>query len=129
MEDNFNHRKWFKDQYLKEDKSDNDKVVAATKDGKIEITAKQMERLHNGEVVHLSNGSVLSFVKEANINEEMTPSEEAFKAILDVAANMKGKMDDHYIELLGKAHDSLRAEMDDLKRDAISNMMGREKGA
>ncbi len=86
MEDNFNHRKWFKNQYLKE-------------------------------------------AQEANINEEMTPSEDAFKAILDVAANMRGKMDDHYIELLGKAHDSLRAEMDDLKRDAITNIMGREKGA
>ena len=63
MEDNFNHRKWFKDQYLKEAK---DEVIAATKDGKIEITKKQMKKLQNGEVVYLSNGSTLSLVKESN---------------------------------------------------------------
>ena len=69
MKDNFNHRRWFKDQYLKEADGE---VVAATKDGKVEITKKQMERLQNGEVVHLSNGSTLSLVKEDNINEEMS---------------------------------------------------------
>jgi hypothetical protein len=65
----FNHREWFKKQYLEEDKSDNDKVVA--KGDGIEITKKQMERLHNGEVVHLSNGSVLSLVKEGMSDEEI----------------------------------------------------------
>ena len=75
--DNFDAHKWFKKQYLAEDKSDNDKVVAATKDRKIEITAKQMERLHNGEVVHLSNGSTLSFVKEGMSDKEFRDAKEA----------------------------------------------------
>ena len=66
--DNFDAHKWFKKQYLEEDKSDNDKVVA--KGDGIEITKKQMERLHNGEVVHLSNGSVLSFVKEGHTEDK-----------------------------------------------------------
>ena len=65
----FNHRKWFKKQYLEEGHTE-DKVVAATKDRRIEITKKQMERLHNGEVVHLSNGSVLSFVKEGHTEDK-----------------------------------------------------------
>ena len=68
--DNFNAHKWFKKEYLGEGHTD-DKVVAATKDGRIEITQKQMERLHNGEVVHLSNGSVLSFVKEGHTEDKM----------------------------------------------------------
>ena len=45
--DNFDAHKWFKKEYLGEGHTE-DKVVAATKDGKIEITAKQMKRLHNG---------------------------------------------------------------------------------
>lgn len=75
--ESFNTHKWFKKQYLEEDNSDNDKVVAATKDGKIEITAKQMKRLHNGEVVRLSNGSVLSFVKEGMSDKEFRDAQEA----------------------------------------------------
>ena len=67
--DNFDAHKWFKKEYLGEGHTE-DKVVAATKDGKIEITAKQMKRLHNGEVVHLSNGSVLSFVKEGHTEDK-----------------------------------------------------------
>jgi len=66
--DNFDAHKWFKKQYLAEDKSDKDKVVA--KGDGIEITQKQMERLQNGEVVHLSNGSVLSFVKEGHTEDK-----------------------------------------------------------
>jgi len=66
--DNFDAHKWFKKQYLAEDKSDKDKVVAKGDD--IEITQKQMERLHNGEVVRLSNGSVLSFVKEDHTRDK-----------------------------------------------------------
>ena len=67
--DNFDARKWFKKQYLAEDKSDNDKVVA--KGEGIEITQDQMKRLHNGEVVRLSNGSTLSFVKEGHTEDKM----------------------------------------------------------
>jgi len=66
--DNFDAHRWFKKQYLAEDKSDEDKVVA--KGDGIEITQKQMERLQNGEVVHLSNGSVLSFVKEGHTEDK-----------------------------------------------------------
>ena len=66
--DNFDAHKWFKKQYLEEGMSDEDKVVAKGDD--IEITQKQMERLHNGEVVRLSNGSVLSFVKEGHTEDK-----------------------------------------------------------
>ena len=66
--DNFDAHKWFKKQYLAEDKSDNDKVVA--KGEGIEITQDQMKRLHNGEVVRLSNGSTLSFVKEGHTEDK-----------------------------------------------------------
>ena len=74
--DNFDTHKWFKKQYLAEDKSDEDKVVA--KGDGIEITQKQMERLHNGEVVRLSNGSVLSFVKEGH-TEDKTERDQAIR--------------------------------------------------
>lgn len=73
MKDNFNHRRWFKDQYL----------------------------------------------KEANINEEMMSKEDAFKALRDVEANMRGKIDDHYIKLMMKALDSLQA-------DEITAMLDKE---
>jgi len=76
--DNFDAHKWFKKQYLEEGMSDEDKVVAATKDGRIEITQKQMERLQNGEVVRLSNGSVLSFVKEGH-TEDKTERDQAIR--------------------------------------------------
>jgi hypothetical protein len=71
----FNVHGWFKKQYLAEDKSDKDKsdkdkVVAATNDGRIKITKGEMERLQNGEVVHLSNGSTLSFVKEGHTEDK-----------------------------------------------------------
>ena len=74
--DNFDAHKWFKKQYLAEDKSDEDKVVAKGDD--IEITQKQMERLHKGEVVRLSNGSVLSFVKEGH-TEDKTERDQAIR--------------------------------------------------
>lgn len=69
--DNFNAHKWFKKQYLAEDKSDEDKVVA--KGDGIEITQKQMERLQKGYPVRLSNGSVLAspFVKEGHTEDKM----------------------------------------------------------
>ena len=74
--DNFDAHKWFKKQYLEEGMSDKDKVVAKGDD--IEITQKQMERLHNGEVVRLSNGSVLSFVKEGH-TEDKTERDQAIR--------------------------------------------------
>jgi glucosamine 6-phosphate synthetase-like amidotransferase/phosphosugar isomerase protein len=74
--DNFDAHKWFKKQYLEEGMSDEDKVVAKGDD--IEITQKQMERLHNGEVVRLSNGSVLSFVKEGH-TEDKTERDQAIR--------------------------------------------------
>ena len=70
----FNHRKWFKKQYL----------------------------------------------KEAKIDEAMMSREEAFKALRDVEANMRGKVDDHYIKLMMMALDSLQA-------DEITAMLGRER--
>ena len=76
--DNFNAHKWFKKEYLGEGHTD-DKIVAATKDGRIEFTQKQMERIHNGEVVRLSNGSVLGFVKEGHTEDKMERDMEARK--------------------------------------------------
>ena len=74
--DNFDAHKWFKKEYLGEGHTE-DKVVAKGDD--IEITQKQMERLHNGEVVRLSNGSVLSFVKEGHTEDKMERDMEARK--------------------------------------------------
>ena len=73
--DNFDAHKWFKKQYLAEDKSDNDKVVA--KGEGIKITQDEMKRLHKGEVVRLSNGSTLSFVKEGMSDKEYAKAKEA----------------------------------------------------
>jgi hypothetical protein len=73
--DNFDAHKWFKKEYLGEGHTE-DKVVAKGDD--IEITQKQMERLHNGEVVRLSNGSVLSFVKEGH-TEDKTERDQAIR--------------------------------------------------
>lgn len=74
--DNFDAHKWFKKEYLGESHTE-DKVVA--KGDGIEITQKQMERLHNGEVVRLSNGSVLSFVKEGHTEDKMRDDMETRK--------------------------------------------------
>ena len=65
--DNFDAHKWFKKEYLGEGHTE-DKVVA--KGEGIEITQDQMKRLHNGEVVRLSNGSTLSFVKEGHTEDK-----------------------------------------------------------
>ena len=65
--DNFDAHKWFKKEYLGEGHTE-DKVVA--KGEGIEITQDQMKRLHNGEVVRLSNGSTLSFVKEGHTKDK-----------------------------------------------------------
>lgn len=77
--DNFDAHKWFKKEYLAEDKSDDDKIVA--KGDGIEITKKQMERLQKGYPVRLSNGSVLApFVsrfKEGMSDEEFAKAQEA----------------------------------------------------
>ena len=65
--DNFDAHKWFKKEYLGGGHTE-DKVVA--KGEGIEITQDQMKRLHNGEVVRLSNGSTLSFVKEGHTKDK-----------------------------------------------------------
>jgi len=77
--DNFDAHKWFKKQYLEEGHTNDDDKVVAKGDG-IEITKKQMERLQNGEVVHLSNGSVLAspFVKEGH-TEDKTERDQAIR--------------------------------------------------
>jgi len=67
--DNFDAHKWFKKQYLGEGHTNDDDKVVAKGDG-IEITKKQMERLQNGEVVRLSNNSVLSLVKEGHTEDK-----------------------------------------------------------
>ena len=72
--DNFDAHKWFKKEYLGEGHTE-DKVVA--KGEGIEITQDQMKRLHNGEVVRLSNGSTLSFVKEGMSDKEFKDAQEA----------------------------------------------------
>ena len=74
--DNFDAHKWFKKEYLGEGHTE-DKVVA--KGEGIEITQDQMKRLHNGEVVRLSNGSTLSFVKEGHTEDKMRDDMEARK--------------------------------------------------
>ena len=66
--DNFDAHKWFKKEYLGEGHTE-DKVVA--KGEGIEITQDQKKRLHNGEVVRLSNGSTLCFVKEGHTEDKM----------------------------------------------------------
>tara|TARA_R100001509_G_scaffold47263_1_gene25568 strand:- start:48 stop:503 length:456 start_codon:yes stop_codon:yes gene_type:complete len=60
------------------------------------------------------------YLEEAKINEAMMSKEDAFKALRDVEANMRGKMDDRYIRLMMMALDSLQA-------DEIKAMMSRER--
>jgi hypothetical protein len=60
------------------------------------------------------------YLEEANINEEIMSKEDAFKALRDIEANMKGKMDTHYIQLMGLALDHLQAA-------EITAMMDRER--
>jgi hypothetical protein len=62
----------------------------------------------------------LEEAREANINEETMSKEDAFKALRDIEANMKGKMDAHYIQLMGLALDHLQAA-------EITAMMDRER--
>ena len=86
--DNFDAHKWFKKEYLGEGHTE-DKVVA--KGDGIEITQKQMERLHNGEVVRLSNGSVLSFVKEGH-TEDKTERDQAIRRYNQLSDDDKLKL-------------------------------------
>tara|TARA_B100001093_G_scaffold334575_1_gene319482 strand:- start:1158 stop:1658 length:501 start_codon:yes stop_codon:yes gene_type:complete len=113
--ESFNTHKWFKKQYLAEDKSDEDKVVA--KGDGIEITQKQMERLHNGEVVHLSNGSVLSFVKEGHTEDKMERDMEALK---------RSRIKDNELKKLDAMRAFYRGETDvlpaDLKEDNLNEI-------
>jgi hypothetical protein len=113
--DNFDTHKWFKKQYLAEDKSDDDKVVA--KGDGIEITKKQMERLQNGEVVHLSNGSVLSFVKEGHTEDKMER---------DMEARKRSKLSPNELKKLDAMRAFYRGETDvlpaDLKEDNLNEI-------
>ena len=110
--DNFDTHKWFKKQYLEEGHTE-DKVVAATKDGRIEITQKQMERLHNGEVVHLSNGSVLSFVKEGHTEDKMER---------DMEARKRSRLSPDELKKLDAMRAFYRGETDVLPTDLKENM-------
>jgi hypothetical protein len=76
--DNFDAHKWFKKEYLGEGHTNDDDKVVAKGDG-IEITQDEMKRLQNGEVVRLSNGSVLSFVKEGHTEDKTERDMEALK--------------------------------------------------
>ena len=60
------------------------------------------------------------YLEEAKIDEAMMSREEAFKALRDVEANMRGKVDDRYIKLMMVALDSLQA-------DEVKVMMDRER--
>ena len=60
------------------------------------------------------------YLEEAKIDEAMMSREEAFKALRDVEANIRGKVDDRYIKLMMVALDSLQA-------DEVKVMMDRER--
>ena len=109
--DNFDAHKWFKKQYLAEDKSDNDKVVA--KGEGIEITQDQMKRLHNGEVVRLSNGSTLSFVKEGHTEDKMRD---------DMEARKRSKLSPDELKKLDAMRAFYRGETDVLPAELKENM-------
>lgn len=112
--DNFDAHKWFKKEYLGEGHTE-DKVVA--KGDGIEITQKQMERLHNGEVVRLSNGSVLSFVKEGHTEDKMER---------DMEARKRSKLSPDELKKLDAMRAFYRGETDvlptDLKEDDLNEI-------
>ena len=117
----FNVHGWFKKQYLAEDKSDKDKsdkdkVVAATNDGRIKITKGEMERLQNGEVVHLSNGSTLSFVKEGHTEDKMRPKDLEFEKAKE-AERLENHPEKDKIKALQNFR---RGKTDSLKEDMSS---------
>jgi len=100
--------------------SDEDKVVAATKDGRIEITQKQMERLHNGEVVRLSNGSVLSFVKEGH-TEDKTERDQAIRRYDQLSDDDKLKL--AKIQKMMDRERSLKEDnLNEISRDTYDRM-------
>ena len=111
--DNFDTHKWFKKQYLAEDKSDEDKVVA--KGDGIEITQKQMERLQKGYPVRLSNGSVLAspFVKEGHTKDKTERDMEALK---------RSKLSPDELKKLDAMRAFYRGETDVLPADLKENM-------
>lgn len=114
--DNFDAHKWFKKEYLGEGHTNDDDKVVAKGDG-IEITKKQMERLQNGEVVHLSNGSTLSFVKEGHTEDKMER---------DMEARKRSKLSPDELKKLDAMRAFYRGETDvlpaDLKEVARVNM-------
>ena len=116
--DNFDTHKWFKKQYLAEDKSDNDKVVA--KGEGIEITQDQMKRLHNGEVVRLSNGSTLSFVKEGHTKDK-TERDQAIRRYDQLSDDDKLKL--AKIQAMMDRERSLREDnLNEISRDTYDRM-------
>ena len=110
--DNFDAHKWFKKQYLGEGHTNDDDKVVAKGDG-IEITKKQMERLQNGEVVHLSNGSTLSFVKEGHTEDKMER---------DMEARKRSKLSPDELKKLDAMRAFYRGETDVLPADLKENM-------
>ncbi len=116
--DNFDTHKWFKKQYLAEDKSDDDKVVA--KGDGIEITKKQMERLQNGEVVHLSNGSVLSFVKEGH-TEDKTERDQAIRRYDQLSDDDKLKLA-KIQKMMAKERSLKEDNLNEISRDTYDRM-------
>ena len=63
----------------------------------------------------------LEEAREDNINEGIMTKEDAFKALRDIEANLPGKVDPSYIQLMGLALDHLQAA-------EMTAMMDREKG-
>jgi hypothetical protein len=108
--DNFDAHKWFKKEYLGEGHTE-DKVVA--KGEGIEITQDQMKRLHNGEVVRLSNGSTLSFVKEGHTEDKM---------IDDMEARKRSKLSPDELKKLDAMRAFYRGETDVLPAELKENM-------
>jgi hypothetical protein len=108
--DNFDTHKWFKKQYLEEGHTE-DKVVA--KGEGIEITQDQMKRLHNGEVVRLSNGSTLSFVKEGHTEDKMER---------DMEARKRSKLSPGELKKLDAMRAFYRGETDVLPAELKENM-------
>ena len=108
--DNFDAHKWFKKEYLGEGHTE-DKVVA--KGEGIEITQDQMKRLHNGEVVRLSNGSTLSFVKEGHTEDKMER---------DMEARKRSKLSPDELKKLDAMRAFYRGETDVLPSELKENM-------
>jgi hypothetical protein len=116
--DNFDAHKWFKKEYLGEGHTE-DKVVA--KGEGIEITQDQMKRLHNGEVVRLSNGSTLSFVKEGHTEDKMRDDMETRKRSKLSPDELK-KLDAMVAFRTRKTSDLKEDDLNEISRDTYDRM-------